>query len=106
MLKTNHRLSCSVRIYNLLDLKEAPSLITLDDENRVESCGFSSDGRLLAAAGISGSVYIYLTRLNMLASVWQPLGLIAVLTSLKEVTKTFDLHKTCNSLKSSLGYLV
>lgn len=78
--------SCSVRIYNLHDLKEAPSVITLEDENRVDTCSFSSDGRLLAATGTSGNVHIYLTRLNMLASVWQPLGMIAVLTSLKEVS--------------------
>lgn len=68
------------------DLKESPSVITLEDESRAESCGFSSDGRLLAVSGTSGSIHVYLTRLNMLASSWQPLGLLAVLTSLKEVT--------------------
>lgn len=75
----------SVRIHDLMDLKEPLSTITIEDENRVENCGWSVDGRLLGVTGASGNVYMYLTRLNLLASVWQPTGLIAVLTSLKEV---------------------
>ncbi len=75
----------SARIYNLLDLKETLSVIAVEEENRIDCCSWSNDGRLLAIAGGSGNIYIYLTRLNMLASVWQPLGTVAVLTSLKEV---------------------
>lgn len=75
----------SARIYDLLDLKETLSLITVEEENRIDCCTWSNDGRLLAITGSSGNIYIYLTRLNMLASVWQPLGTVAVLTSLKEV---------------------
>ncbi|KZS07049.1 Outer segment 6 [Daphnia magna] len=76
----------NARIYDLLDLKESVSVISVEQENRIDCCAWSNDGRLLAITGSSGNVYIYLTRLNMLASVWQPYGTIAVLTSLKEVT--------------------
>lgn len=77
--------TASARIYNLLDLKETLSVIAVEEENRIDCCSWSNDGRLLAITGGSGNIYIYLTRLNMLASVWQPLGTVAVLTSLKEV---------------------
>ncbi|EFX73748.1 hypothetical protein DAPPUDRAFT_324995 [Daphnia pulex] len=96
-----NRAACSgdnnARIYDLLDLKETVSVICVEEENRIDCCAWSNDGRLLAITGSSGNVYIYLTRLNMLASVWQPFGTIAVLTSLKEVT-VYDvaLNTICN----------
>lgn len=84
--------SCSVKIYDLLDLRETLSVISVEEENRVDCCAWSNDGRLLAVSGSSGNVYIYLTRLNMLASVWQPLGTVAVLTSLKEVYQDLKVY--------------
>jgi len=66
-------------------LKDAVSTIVVEGENRIESCAWSNDGRLMGVTGSSGNTYIYLTRLNMLASVWQVTGTVAVLTSLKEV---------------------
>ena len=75
----------SIRIHDLMDLKETLSTITVEDENRVDTCAWSNVGRLLGVTGSTGNVYIYLTRLNMLASIWQPTGQMAVLTSLKEV---------------------
>ncbi len=87
-LRTNlltFKLIHSVRIHDLMDLKEALATISVEEENRIENCAWSNDGRLLGVTGASGNVYIYLTRLNLLSSVWQPTSLLAVLTSLKEV---------------------
>ncbi len=81
-----------MRIHDLMDLKETLSIITVEDENRVDNCAWSNDGRLLGVTGGSGNVYIYLTRLNMLAAIWQPTGQLAVLTSLKEVA-ILSLHQ-------------
>jgi hypothetical protein len=42
------------------------------------------DGQLLAVAKTTGAIYVYLTKLSMLASVWQQK--IAFMTSLHEVS--------------------
>ena len=77
-----------VRIYDLLDLdqsRETSTSITIEEESRVEHCSWCHDGRMLGITGASGSVYIYLTRLNLLASASLMNGNIAVLSSLQEV---------------------
>ena len=65
--------------------QEVCSTITVENESNVESCSWSHDGRFIAVTAASGNVYIYLTRLNILASVSQLSADIAVLTSIKEV---------------------
>jgi hypothetical protein len=58
--------------------------------------GWSVDGQLLAVAKASGAVYVYLTKLSMLASVWQQK--IAFMTSLCEVS-IYD-HQTKTKVKT------
>ena len=82
-------------------MKDAVSTIVVEGENRIESCAWSNDGRLMGVTGSSGNTYIYLTRLNMLASVWQATGNVAVLTSLKEVLNKI---KIFNQIRSSYIY--
>lgn len=53
------------------------------------------DGQLLAVAKASGAIYVYLTKLSMLASVWQQK--IAFMTSLCEVS-IYD-HQTKTKVK-------
>ena len=53
------------------------------------------DGQLLAVAKASGGIYVYLTKLSMLASVWQQK--IAFMTSLCEVS-IYD-HQTKTKVK-------
>jgi len=66
--------------------QEISSTITVENESGVESCSWSHDGRFIAITAKSGNVYIYLTRLNILASASQLSANIAVLTSIKEVS--------------------
>ena len=53
------------------------------------------DGQLLAVAKATGAIYVYLTKLSMLASVWQQK--IAFMTSLCEVS-IYD-HQTKTKVK-------
>ncbi len=77
-----------MKIHNLLDLKEAASIVTVEEEARVEGCSWSHNGRILAVTGYSGSIYLYLNSLNLLASVSLLTRQIAVLSNLKEVRLT------------------
>ena len=56
------------------------------------------DGQLLAVAKGTGAIYVYLTKLSMLASVWQQK--IAFMTSLCEVS-IYD-HQTKTKVKRKL----
>jgi hypothetical protein len=57
---------------------------------------WSVDGQLLAVAKDTGAIYVYLTKLSMLASVWQQK--IAFMTSLCEVS-IYD-HQTKTKVKN------
>jgi len=51
----------SARIYDLLDLKETVSVISVEEENRIDCCVWSNDGRLLAITGTTlASTYVIL----------------------------------------------
>ena len=74
-----------IKLHDIVDLKEASSVVTINEDNRIENCQWSSDGRMLAVTTITGNVHVYLTVINKLASVSPMSANIAVLTSLKEV---------------------
>lgn len=52
----------SARIYDLLDLKETVSVISVEEENRIDCCAWSNDGRLLAITGtiLASSIFLLL----------------------------------------------
>jgi len=54
------------------------------DNNLFVVLAWSIDGQLLAVSKTTGAIYVYLTKLSMLASVWQQK--IAFMTSLCEVS--------------------
>lgn len=58
------------------------------------------DGQLLAVAKGTGAIYVYLTKLSMLASVWQQK--IAFMTSLCEVS-IYD-HQTKTKVKRNVFF--
>jgi hypothetical protein len=64
----------------------------------LSNLAWSVDGQLLAVAKNSGAIYVYLTKLSMLASVWQQK--IAFMTSLCEVS-IYD-HQTKTKVKRNL----
>ncbi|XP_002400651.3 WD repeat-containing protein 19 [Ixodes scapularis] len=86
-LPQNKVASCSdnvIKVYDLSDLQEVQSVITVDDERRIEWLDWSDDGQLLGASGASGSLHVFLTKLPALGN---SLGhRYAYLTSLYEVT--------------------
>ena len=82
--------------------QEPASTITVEYESRVEKCSWSHDGRFISITGASGNVYVYLTRLNVLASASQLSDNIAVLTSLKEVI----IHNQINQLLDFTEFVV
>ncbi len=60
------------------------------------------DGQLLAVAKHSGAIYVYLTKLSMLASVWQQK--IAFMTSLCEVS-IYD-HQTKTKVRKNIYFSI
>jgi WD repeat-containing protein 19 len=85
----NKAASCGdncVKIYELQDLKDVDSIISIDDTGNegLKSLCWSDDGQLLAVCMSKGSVYVFLTKLPLLASVHQ--HNIAFMTSLKEIS--------------------
>lgn len=73
-----------VKIHDLSEFKEMYAIITLEDERSLDRIEWSDDGQLLAVTTPKGSLYVYLSRLPMLASLHHTR--IAHLTSLLEVT--------------------
>lgn len=71
-----------VKIHEIANLQETPSVIMLDEE--VLSLGYSEDGQLLALATSSGRVSVHLSRLPMLAAAH--INKIAILSSLSQIT--------------------
>lgn len=74
----------SVKVHELLELKEMYAIIQLDDERSLDSIMWTDDGQLLAVSSAKGSLHIYLTKLPILGSTY--MSRIAYLTSLLEVT--------------------
>ncbi|CAF3582253.1 unnamed protein product [Adineta steineri] len=90
-----------IKLHELSDQYAIDSIITIEEGNdNLTEIGWSVDGQLLAVAKNTGAIYVYLTKLSMLASVWQQK--IAFMTSLHEVsiydhqtkTKVDNVHLT------------
>lgn len=73
-----------VKIHDVANLTEVETVITIDDDPRVERIAWSDDGQLLAVTTSGGSVKIYLSKLPKLVAANS--GKIAILTSLNQVS--------------------
>lgn len=60
------------------------NMITVEDEQSIDSIQWSDDGQLLAVSGIEGNLHVYLTKLPVLGSVSSQK--LAHLSSLYEVS--------------------
>ncbi|CAF1061503.1 unnamed protein product [Adineta ricciae] len=86
-----------IKLHELTDQYVIDSIITIDEGNEnLTEIAWSVDGQLLAVAKATGAIYVYLTKLSMVASVWQQK--IAFLTSLHEVS-IYD-HQTKTKVDS------
>uniref|UniRef100_A0A914URT3 Anaphase-promoting complex subunit 4 WD40 domain-containing protein n=1 Tax=Plectus sambesii TaxID=2011161 RepID=A0A914URT3_9BILA len=75
----------TVKLRELSQLSDVYAMVEVEDEDKgLDKVALSDDGQLLAIAGNSGSLHVYLTRLPVLGDCWQ--NKIAVLTSLTEIT--------------------
>lgn len=76
-------ISCRVKIHDMSNLQETSSILTVE-EDEVERLSWSEDGQLLAVVTHSGTIYVYLSQLPIVWSVFNTH--VAVLTSLTELT--------------------
>ena len=76
--------SFSIKIHSITNLHETEKIITVPDHSGVQMIDWSSDGQLLSVTTMSGSVFIYVTKLPCLYAVSAPR--IAILSSLAEVS--------------------
>lgn len=65
-------------------MPETVAVVHIEDDEAIEKLAWSEDGQLLAAATSYGSVFVYLSKLPMLASA--NTNFICVLTTLSQVT--------------------
>jgi WD repeat-containing protein 19 len=72
-----------VKIHDMSNLQETSSILTVE-EDEVERLSWSEDGQLLAVVTHSGTIYVYLSQLPIVWSVYNTH--VAVLTSLTELT--------------------
>ncbi|XP_033607097.1 WD repeat-containing protein 19 isoform X3 [Cryptotermes secundus] len=72
-----------VKIHDMSNLQETSSVLTVE-EDEVERLSWSEDGQLLGVVTHSGTIYIYLSQLPIIWSVFNTHA--AVLTSLTELT--------------------
>lgn len=80
----------------MAQLSESPAVISVDDDSGVERIAYSEDGQLLGVATGNGAFRVYLTRLPILAAVYN--NTVALLTALTQVT----LHQLQLSLHSKV----
>lgn len=73
-----------VKIHDVSNLTEVETVITIEDDPRVERMAWSDDGQLLAVTTSGGSVKTYLSKLPKLVVANN--GKIAILTSLNQVS--------------------
>lgn len=86
-LPQNKVASCGdnvVKIYDLNDMQDVQSIITVDDERSLDWMEWTDDGQLLAVSGTEGNLHVYLTKLPVLGDTHNTR--LAYLTSLLEVT--------------------
>ncbi|TMW48796.1 hypothetical protein DOY81_006124 [Sarcophaga bullata] len=74
----------NIKIHSITNLHETEKIITVPDHSGVQMIDWSSDGQLLSVTTMSGSVFIYVTKLPCLYAVSAPR--IAILSSLAEVS--------------------
>jgi WD40 repeat protein len=72
-----------VKIHDMSNLQETSSVLTVEEDD-VERLSWSEDGQLLGVVTHSGTIYIYLSQLPIIWSVFNTH--VAVLTSLTELT--------------------
>lgn len=84
-----------VKIHDMGNLQETSSVLTIE-EDEVERVSWSEDGQLLALVTHGGSIYMYLSRLPMVWSVFNTN--IAILTSLTELSLYSYEHDSKNKL--------
>ncbi|KAI5712448.1 hypothetical protein M8J76_013327 [Diaphorina citri] len=73
-----------VKIHDVANLTEVETVITIEDDPRVERISWSDDGQLLAVTTSGGSIKIYLSKLPKLVVANN--GKIAILSSLNQVS--------------------
>lgn len=66
------------------NLQETVNILTIPDQSGVKECAWSTDGQLIAASSVHGSIYVFVTKLVSLCAVSFPR--IVLLSSLAEVT--------------------
>uniref|UniRef100_A0A1A9VGQ4 Uncharacterized protein n=1 Tax=Glossina austeni TaxID=7395 RepID=A0A1A9VGQ4_GLOAU len=73
----------TIKVHSISNLHETEKIITIPDHSGVQMIDWSGDGQLLAVTTTNGSVYIYVTKLQILYAVSAPR--VAILSSLAEV---------------------
>lgn len=73
-----------IKIHSIANLHETEKIIAIPDRSGVQMIDWSGEGQLLAVSTTSGSIYIYVTKLQTLFSVSAPR--IAILSSLAEIS--------------------
>lgn len=74
----------SIKIHEASNFQEVSAVMSVEREISIENIAWTDDGQLLTAAGASGSVYVFLSRLPQLAGVSSEF--IATLSSLKSIS--------------------
>lgn len=75
-------------------------MMTVDDEQFIDSIDLSDDGQLLAVAGREGNLHVYLTKLPVLGSAFNQN--FAYLSSLYEVS----IYSAANKVRLSFGSIL
>lgn len=84
----------SIKIHSITNLHETEKIITVPDHSGVQMIDWSADGQLLAITTVTGSIYIYVTKLPCKYAVSAPR--IAILSSLAEVSiYVYSPEKVC-----------
>ncbi|XP_072162557.1 WD repeat-containing protein 19 isoform X2 [Bemisia tabaci] len=74
----------NIKIHEASNFQEVSAVMSVEREISIENIAWTDDGQLLTAAGASGSVYVFLSRLPQLAGVSSEF--IATLSSLKSIS--------------------
>lgn len=74
----------SIKVHEFGTSPETVAVVHVEDDEVIEKLAWSEDGQLLAAATGYGSVFVFLSKLPMLASA--NTNFICVLTTLSQVT--------------------
>lgn len=84
-------------------MQDTLQMITVDDEQVIDSLNWSDDGQLLALSGREGNLHVYLTKLPVLGSAYNQK--FAYLSSLYEVSIFSATNKVRNCVIFSLALI-